>query len=193
MNKNESRYFNTAILFQEALIHLLEKKDIEYITVKEICAKAGVNRSTFYLHYESINDLIEDTMNYINEKFIDFFNEDCGEFIKRIKTCSLDDLKLIEKRYLTPYLNFIKDNKKIFRAAFNNPKGMRAEDKYKHLKKYILVPILERFNVAEKDRSYLLSFYISGIMAVIREWLNGDCKDSTDEIEEIIIKCVGVN
>ena len=56
MNKNESKYFNTAILFDEALIYLLEKKDIEYITVKEICNKAGVNRSTFYLHYESITD-----------------------------------------------------------------------------------------------------------------------------------------
>ena len=36
MNKNESKYFNTAILFDEALIYLLEKKDIEYITIKEI-------------------------------------------------------------------------------------------------------------------------------------------------------------
>ena len=36
MNKNESKYFGTAILFDEALIYLLEKKDIEYITIKEI-------------------------------------------------------------------------------------------------------------------------------------------------------------
>lgn len=36
MNKKGSKYFNTAILFDEALIYLLEKKDIEYITIKEI-------------------------------------------------------------------------------------------------------------------------------------------------------------
>ena len=47
MNKSESKYFNTAIRMDEALIALLEKKDFEYITVKEICDKAGVNRSTF--------------------------------------------------------------------------------------------------------------------------------------------------
>ena len=87
MNKNESKYFNTAILFDEALIYLLEKKDIEYITVKEICNKAGVNRSTFYLHYESISDLIEETMNYINKKFVDYFNENSKDFIEKIK-CS---------------------------------------------------------------------------------------------------------
>lgn len=50
MNKFESKYFNTALLMNQALILLLEKKEFEYITVKEICEKAGVNRSTFYLH-----------------------------------------------------------------------------------------------------------------------------------------------
>ena len=49
MNKNESKYFNTAIKMDEALITLLEKKDFEYITIMEICEMAGVNRSTFYL------------------------------------------------------------------------------------------------------------------------------------------------
>ena len=50
MNKAESKYFNTANLMDEALMRLLEHKDYEYITVKEVCKKAGVNRSTFYLH-----------------------------------------------------------------------------------------------------------------------------------------------
>ena len=54
MNKSESKYFNTALCMDEALISLLKVKDLEYITVKEICEKAGVNRSTFYLHYETI-------------------------------------------------------------------------------------------------------------------------------------------
>ena len=153
MNKNESKYFNTAILFDEALIYLLEKKDIEYITVKEICTKAGVNRSTFYLHYESINDLVEETMKYINRKFEDYFNDNSKDFINKIKSSPLEDLRLVEKKYLTPYLTFIKDNKKIFKASFNNPKGMNAFDKYDYLKDYILIPILERFNIPEKERN----------------------------------------
>jgi len=193
MNKNESKYFNTAILFDEALIYLLEKKEIEYITVKEICTKAGVNRSTFYLHYESINDLVEETMNYINEKFENYFDKDSKDFINKIKYTSLEDLKLVEKKYLTPYLTFIKDNKKIFKASFNNPKGMNAFDKYNYLKDEILMPILERFNIPKKERNYLIAFYINGIMAIIKEWLNTNCKDSIVELEDVIIKCVGVH
>lgn len=58
MNKSESKYFNTAVRMDEALISLLEKKDFDYITVKEICEAAQVNRSTFYLHYENTTELL---------------------------------------------------------------------------------------------------------------------------------------
>lgn len=51
MNKQESRYAGTASLMDEALLLLLEQKDFDRITVKELCQKAGVNRTTFYLHY----------------------------------------------------------------------------------------------------------------------------------------------
>ena len=71
MNKSESKYFNTAVLMDEALLLLLERKDIQYITVKEICEKAGVNRTTFYLHYDSISDLLEETVNYITQRLVD--------------------------------------------------------------------------------------------------------------------------
>ena len=69
MNKNESKYFNTAVRMDEALIALLEKKEFSYITVKEICDTAGVNRSTFYLHYENTSDLLKETTAYVLDDF----------------------------------------------------------------------------------------------------------------------------
>ena len=60
MNKSESKYFNTAIKMDLALISLLKKKPFDYITVIEICKEAGVNRSTFYLHYETVGDLLQE-------------------------------------------------------------------------------------------------------------------------------------
>ena len=69
MNKSQSKYFNTACLMDEALLSLLQKKDYTYITVKEICEKAGVNRSTFYLHYETMDDLLQESLSYLFSKF----------------------------------------------------------------------------------------------------------------------------
>ena len=79
MAKNESKYFNTALLMDEALLQLLQKKDFEYITIKELCKKAGVNRSTFYLHYENMNDLLKESMEMLEKKFYSSFSSVMNE------------------------------------------------------------------------------------------------------------------
>lgn len=73
MNRFESKYFNTALLMNKALLVLLEKKDFELITIKDICEKAGVNRSTFYLHYQNTLELLQECLeNIINDFFAKF-------------------------------------------------------------------------------------------------------------------------
>ena len=114
MNKNQSKYFNTAIKMDEALLSLLEKKDFAYITIKEICGVAGVNRSTFYLHYENMSDLLEETLRYLNNKFNAYFDMDENETILKIEKGVIEELNFITKRHLEPYLAFIKEHKKIF-------------------------------------------------------------------------------
>ena len=117
VNKSESKYFNTALLMNEALLFLLEKKDFEFINVKEICEKAGVNRSTFYLHYENMNDLLAETLELINRKFHESF--DNKNII--INISSKEDLFFIKDEYLIPYLNLVKKHKKVFKLIHDKP------------------------------------------------------------------------
>ena len=190
MNKNESRYQSTAILFDEALINLLEKKEIDYITIKEICNKAGFNRSTFYLHYENISDLIVECMEYINTKFLSQFNKNTNVFINEIEDSKLEDLYLIKSEYLTPYLTFIKENKNIFKATLFNPDAMQANKRINSLEKHVIIPIMKRYDIPEEKIKYILSFHIHGIVAIVNEWIKSNCKDSIEEIQNIIIECV---
>ena len=92
MNKNESKYFNTAIRMDEALITLLEKKDFEYITITEICKVAAVNRSTFYLHYENTSDLLAETTRYILDKHWAYYSTDTTGVAECFANCNLQDL-----------------------------------------------------------------------------------------------------
>lgn len=84
MNKSESKYFNTALRMDEALLSLLEEKDLEYITVKELCSRAGVNRSTFYLHYETISDLVDEAMEGVNKRFLSYFTQNAEDLVGNI-------------------------------------------------------------------------------------------------------------
>ena len=99
MNKAESKYFNTARLMDQAFLALLEKKNYEFITVKEICEKAGVNRSTFYLHYETVNDLLAESVEYILRQMQSKFQSEHLIDRARIETCPLEELVLITPRY----------------------------------------------------------------------------------------------
>ena len=190
MTRSESKYFVTATKMDEAFLRLLEKKDISYITVKEICETAGVNRSTFYLHYETISDLLSESVNYLNDQFLAYMKKDKEAVVSRLQKCSLNELFLVAPEYLTPYLGYIKEYKKIFRTAIENAAVLELEKSYDKMFCYVFTPILERYEVPEKDRTYIMAFYIRGLMAIITEWLKTDCKDSIEYIITVIQKCV---
>lgn len=86
----------------EAFLALLEKKDFAYITVKEICEAAGVNRSTFYLHYETLGDLLAESVEHMNRQFLDYMAKDAESFVAKLRTCPIEELYLVTPEYLTP-------------------------------------------------------------------------------------------
>ncbi len=190
MNKNESKYFNTAIRMDEALITLLEKKDFEYITIKEICEVAGVNRSTFYLHYENTSDLLKETTRYILDKHFAYYSADTKGITERFENCELGDLVFVTTEYLTPYLTFMKENKRIFKVSIKQFHSMNMDEVYGKMFKHIFDPILSRFHIPESERSYVIKFYLTGVFAVLMEWLNQDCSDDMNTIIRIITDCV---
>lgn len=191
MNKNESKYFNTAQKMDEAFLLLLEKKDFAYITVKELCAKAGVNRSTFYLHYEALEDLLSECTDYLNARFRDYMQHDSDEFFTRLKDCPLNELYLITPEYLVPYLNYVKEHKRLFTAAIKNTKVLRLEETYNKMFRFVFVPILERYGVSADDMEYMMTFYVQGLVAVIIRWLKNDCTDTVERLIDIMQKCTG--
>lgn len=191
LSKAESKYYNTACLMNEALILLLEKKDYSFITVKEICEKAGVNRSTFYLHYETMEDLLSESIEYVGNKLHKKYSE---KVLNKqiISSSKLEDLILITPEYLLPYLEFLKENKAIYKIAFSQPNVFKVDLVLKHLHKNIFDPILNKFKIPLNEQKYMMQFYLSGISSIIIEWIKNGCKEDIQSIVSIIIKCLNL-
>ena len=190
MNKAESKYFNTAIKMDLALISLLKKKPFDYITVSEICEEAGVNRSTFYLHYETFGDLLAETTRYLLDDFLAYFSTDTKAIALNLADCELNDLIFICDKYLSPYLSYVKDHKEIFGTALLYNQTLGFEDVYKRMFDNIFNPILERFQYTPSNRQYVMMYYLNGVNAIILEWLRNGCDKSIQEIAEIISICI---
>lgn len=192
LNKSESKYFNTAIRMNKALIELIEKKDFEYITVKEICEKAGVNRSTFYLHYENTRDLLEESVEYMNNHFLTYFSEQYrGKSIGyRVKNDSKNNLMFISDEYLLPYLKYVRDNRRLYLTVIEKAKTLDMEKNYDRFFVNIISPIMDKFKIQENEKEYILSFYIQGIIGIVCQWLKEDCSMSDQQIADIIKNCI---
>ncbi len=180
MNKLKSKYLYTASLMDEAFLLLLEQKDYEKITVKEICQKAGVNRTTFYLHYESINDLLEETIAMINERF--------KLSLSVITSANPSKEILTSEKYLRPYLVFIKENMRAYRVIHMKDKLFNSQKTFESFYKTIFSPALTHFGVSEKEKKYVFAFYTQGTVAIIDEWLENNCSDDIDMIIDLIMR-----
>lgn len=182
MTKSESKYFNTAKRMDEALISLLQEKDFEYLTIKEICSRAKVNRSTFYLHYENVGDLLLETIQLINDKFrSSFFQKDFN-----INNKSLDELFLVTEEWIIPYLNFIKENKCVYKAVHTNSVAFGMEKTFGCFFNNVFSPILSRYGVLKDMHGYVMDFYRYGISSVIMRWVDNDCTEPVEYIMDII-------
>ena len=190
MNKSQSKYFNTAAKFDEALLTLLERKSFEYVTVSELCKEAGVNRSTFYLHYENTCDVLKEASRYVLARFASYFPEHSGSGSSDLDSCRLQDLNFITEEYLLPYLSFMKENHRVFQAVMSQPDTFRTDTIFKSLYDNIFDPILDRFDYPKPARKYTMLFYLNGITAIITEWLKDGCRESTEEISTVIRDCI---
>lgn len=186
MEKNESKYFYSAKLMNQALLFLLETKDIEFITVTEIAKKAGVNRSTFYLHYTNIYELLEETMENMNKKFISALGIN-----GTLEINNKDDAFLVTEKYLIPYLQFCKEYKRLLKLVHNKPHLFQNKKAYQKMYDRIFYPAISQFVKDENEKIYSLEYFTQGVVGIINKWLELDCITEIEDLIEIIKNCIG--
>ncbi len=190
MTKAESKYFNTSVKMSDALLDLLKTKPFEYITISEICKKAGVNRSTFYLHYENTADLLAETGQRLLDDFRSYFMVDTVSLTAHFSDCEEKELNFITEEYLHPYLSYIRDNRHVFATILKHANSFHFDAVFQRLFQHVFDPILHRFGYPAEERKYVMMFYLSGINALVLEWLKDGCRKSIEEVSHIIRECI---
>ena len=180
MNKSESKYFNTALRLDEALIALLEEKDLEYITVKEICQRAGVNRSTFYLHYTDIYNMLES----VEDELFD-------EILHTIRTHPVSPFNKDSFPFIEDIFAILFDNREIC-AALLGPHGdigflHRIEEM---LSQYSLAALREAFPERMDNLKYTYAYCVAGGVGLIKDWLSHGCEESPQHMAQLTFRLV---
>jgi AcrR family transcriptional regulator len=72
LNHLTDRGIETQRLLSDVLMELIAEKDYDKISVKDITSRAGIDRTTFYLHYEGKDDLLIQTQRQVMDEFITY-------------------------------------------------------------------------------------------------------------------------
>lgn len=164
---NNKRKKDSQEKIMKVFVNELQTRDVTEISVTDICKLADINRSTFYANYIDIFDLVDKTNEAMLEMFLDIYKEESDE-----KRHSYDFLKLFKH---------IKDNQIFYKTFF------KLNEKFdKSFFTYDINQEAFKFYGSDKYVEYHIDFFEAGINAVIKRWINTGCKESPEEINEII-------
>lgn len=170
----DKRVEKTRKAIMDSLMELILLYDYNKITVKMITERANIGRKTFYLHYNSIEDVINDykvSTSIALEKSMskNFMNSE-----KDIHNIFIDLTELIKKN-----LGFYK------RIAKNDTYYFMRNVFEEMLETTINKIYHKQYHTGSLNVSYYSSFYAAGIIRLYFDYLKGNINISLDEVRDI--------
>ena len=165
----------TKKVIKDTLIDLLYEKELNKITVSEICKIADINRATFYRYYLDVYDLL-------NKIQLDFVNE--------LKSIAKTDDKYSVSSFSKELLTVFYQNKELVKVLFNTNNNVYFLNDILELAYARCKEIWEKElpNISEEDIEYASIYIFNGALGVVNFWVKNDFDKDVEEVAEIIEK-----
>ncbi|MBQ9046596.1 MAG: TetR/AcrR family transcriptional regulator [Solobacterium sp.] len=161
----------------KALLHLLAEKPITAVSIRELCETAGINRTTFYNHYGSQYDLLND----IRSRFLD----DVAECLAAADPANSES---IQERVTTVF-SYIKDNSELSYLLLNNGIDPEFAEQLFSLPKITDLLAAALLNCHDPMRRQAVTdFAVHGSFRLLQNWINSGCERSPAEEAELILE-----
>lgn len=178
--ENNQRYKDTENRIFHAYWKLARCTELHKITVADICREAKIHRTTFYGHFLDICDLQEQVVkNQFKTFWQGFFNEegnwDLRDGMKKQIEFYYRNRKIIKFHLKSEETH---ERNETFFEFTKNPKIVQSYQKFFQLQN-------------EKEVYYHQEFFQTGLTAVVRHWVQDGCKESPEEITDLLCRIFG--
>lgn len=165
MNSNKTA-IQSREMIADALFQLMRRKSFEQISVTEICEEAAIGRKTFYRNFE----LREDVIAFRLDRMVEEYEEE-------IEGLSFEG-------QLRHHFEYVQKHQDIFITLYKNNLNWMSSGRFS-----ILLPkTMPVWSENEVEQEYRSGYIMAGIQAVQRIWIERGCRESIDEIVDIIGK-----
>lgn len=172
--KNNQRTRLSKMLFKNALMDLLkEKGSINKVSVRELCDRAELNRSTFYAHYQGPNDLLIE----IETELLDATEE----HLKKIGA----ENEIGAHKYILSFLQYIRQNDKPFRALLIDSTDPEFRSRFMQQS---IIQFVENLRIVlpKELEQYIFSYILNGSTGIIIQWIRSDYAADENEIVNLL-------
>lgn len=172
--KNNQRTRLSKMLFKNALMDLLkEKGSINKVSVRELCDRAELNRSTFYAHYQEPNDLLIE----IETELLDATEE----HLKKIGA----ENEIGAHKYILSFLQYIRQNDKPFRALLIDSPDPEFRSRFMQQS---IIQFVENLRIVlpKELEQYIFSYILNGSTGIIIQWIRSDYAADENEIVNLL-------
>jgi len=158
--KNNRRRRASIEKIEKIFINLLMTREINAISVTDICKECGINRSTFYANFQDVYDLADKLREKIEEDFNAQFQNQSSQ-----SACNMFQHIYENQLFYKIYFKLGYDNMNRIYTYDHN----RAEQDFSG--KYI---------------EYHIEFFRNGLNSIIKMWLNNGCRETPEEMAQIL-------
>lgn len=178
MKKNDIRIEKTEDRLEETLILLLKEKRIEDISITEICRISGINRNTFYSHFDSVNELLQQIEG-------DFFEK----VISQIKISKDSILNVTDM--IIELMKVVEDNREIASILFSD----NGDKNFLQRTLLFALPLatenwMKELNISEIEAKSLYLYVIGGVANILQDWILNGFKLTKEEVSELLNKLI---
>lgn len=168
-NKPDGRRVRmTKMLLKQSLIELMRENSIHEISIKDICAGADINRSTFYRHYNTQYELYDEILEDITK--------DIGEIYV---ACSGEDYTA--QNFLAEILKYIEARRDTFLVILSGNGNVSMGETFNRFTSRFI----DTENTSEL-RVYIVQFIAAGMTSFIWTWLNKENRHSAEDVALVI-------
>jgi len=179
MNQDNQRIQLTKRLLKEALLELIKQKELDKISVTELCRHAGINRATFYRHYQIPRDVLMEIQTDFYKKIVKGFS--LPETMEDLRPVFLHFCHYIEENRDLVQVLLFHNSEETFAVFLNDI----IEDIWQDLTKK------EEAIALSREEIQLMLWYISGgSYFLLRRWLQGNIRKNADEMAEYLYTLV---
>ena len=178
----DRRVVRTRKAIREAFFKLMENQDYHKITIASVAREADIDRKTFYLHYRSVSDLVDEVIRDEAQKIV----ASCREALCSDGDKGLDVSKLFQSISLALAPDMTRSKRVLQHVSLQDVLD-RLEAS--------LVDVLMEDNVLGLRRDdpyvpYIVSFFCAGLVAVYRRWLIVDSEIPLESLAGVTSACL---